>query len=825
MAEFNKDQNPLFPDNTSDSKGMRADTSLAGLFANAGDIAMAGVAVKDQSNLLQAQKAVNIGIDQINQDFSPPTSNLPKDIESYGKKLDVTRKAFLNGNLRESDYQSKIDSLSKQVRARFPGYRNEIDQMISSTLGQSTANDLRRTLMREWSSEVEAMDDDDKRFAIEVTAARQDGALPDGYDLRIAQGKPFTKEYTRSHMASFYSNKARVSSRSAWLDLKVKEGTATKDDLKKGASEELNFSTQRVYEGSLSVLGEKFPALREKLQKGLVKPLSPEEVAQVATSFSNMDNEIKSQLWTAMNHPRYAGLDFKEKQDLINSATAPLELMKEQIENGNYGLLKGSETINKTILQNDLRGWMEGPSGPSVRMINMAKTFADGNAMLDMALLQNPEMQDALRNATLSLTTGELFNPEHKSMQALTEDAKRKSGVIAPEVLKQTYQNSLKILSNKDVSLELAKQQVNLLFSEENQAFLEGFTQKSGWKLFDLMISPRMTERITELSKSDPSIGENYRNWVLNSGMALFNQDIANIRDNNQFGDTIMVKWDAKTGQFKEEINPESANRSAVRPTVGTVYEEWSTSAARDSMLKMNRYIRQLKPILDNEGASVEEAMTKMMERMGVTDVENQGSFFIRLYDAISKGAPQSAIGRALNYDEVYEDSLSKDPDLEGIDLDATGSGKLGSNTKLKQTIRKAEGTTQSYNTRYGGATDIELSLYDVGDVRDMAKIFGKKSGSSAIGAYQFMPDTIDRLVKLGVINEDDRFTPELQEKMADYLIAEATQGAKGREDAGKRLAKVWAGLPQGADNTSPYTGVGQNKGPTITWDELMASF
>ncbi len=60
---------------------------------------------------------------------------------------------------------------------------------------------------------------------------------------------------------------------------------------------------------------------------------------------------------------------------------------------------------------------------------------------------------------------------------------------------------------------------------------------------------------------------------------------------------------------------------------------------------------------------------------------------------------------------------------------------------------------------------------------------------------------------------------------MADYLITKAKSGAKNTAEFAKNLAGRWASLPQGPDNTSPYTGVGLNRGPTIKWDDLMASF
>lgn len=95
-----------------------------------------------------------------------------------------------------------------------------------------------------------------------------------------------------------------------------------------------------------------------------------------------------------------------------------------------------------------------------------------------------------------------------------------------------------------------------------------------------------------------------------------------------------------------------------------------------------------------------------------------------------------------------------------------------------------------------------------------------------AIGRYQFIPSTLRRLVsKLG-LHTDNRFSPQIQDQLADVLLVEAglnavKAGQIGRREFMGNLAKIWAGLPT-SSGKSHYDGYAGNKA-TITWARFEA--
>jgi hypothetical protein len=80
---------------------------------------------------------------------------------------------------------------------------------------------------------------------------------------------------------------------------------------------------------------------------------------------------------------------------------------------------------------------------------------------------------------------------------------------------------------------------------------------------------------------------------------------------------------------------------------------------------------------------------------------------------------------------------------------------------------------------------------------RDQGLIF-------AAGRYQIIPETLKGLVDSGIASKDEKFSPEVQDRLGMQLIKQtgATKlAAEGKYDeAQNALAKTWAGIPLATD-------------------------
>lgn len=142
---------------------------------------------------------------------------------------------------------------------------------------------------------------------------------------------------------------------------------------------------------------------------------------------------------------------------------------------------------------------------------------------------------------------------------------------------------------------------------------------------------------------------------------------------------------------------------------------------------------------------------------------------------------------------------------------------------RIRALIGWAEAGAQGYDAVQWGARvkppkrPTEMTLGEV-----FAWIEATPGQPHAIGYYQFIPATLARLVTRLDLGPDMRFTPALQDRLGDILLAEAGLPAfeAGRIDRVtfmNNLAKIWAGLPN-ASGKSHYQGFAGNAA-SISWE------
>jgi conjugal transfer mating pair stabilization protein TraG len=135
-----------------------------------------------------------------------------------------------------------------------------------------------------------------------------------------------------------------------------------------------------------------------------------------------------------------------------------------------------------------------------------------------------------------------------------------------------------------------------------------------------------------------------------------------------------------------------------------------------------------------------------------------------------------------------------------------------------------------NYNAWYGDAAQdrVDLSRFTVDQVRDLQADLVRSNGGSAVGRYQFLDDTLDGLVDRLGLNGNERFSPELQDRLALQLARDAGMedwigGRISDERFAESLSQVWAGLPRDESNESYYEGIQGNRA-TVDWNTVIAA-
>ncbi len=93
-----------------------------------------------------------------------------------------------------------------------------------------------------------------------------------------------------------------------------------------------------------------------------------------------------------------------------------------------------------------------------------------------------------------------------------------------------------------------------------------------------------------------------------------------------------------------------------------------------------------------------------------------------------------------------------------------------------------------------------------------------------AIGRYQFIPETLRNVVVQAGFGPDTRFTPQVQDRLADILLEDAgfsdfLEGRISRHRFMENLARIWAAFPT-SSGRSHYHGIAGNRA-VISWNEF----
>jgi hypothetical protein len=199
-----------------------------------------------------------------------------------------------------------------------------------------------------------------------------------------------------------------------------------------------------------------------------------------------------------------------------------------------------------------------------------------------------------------------------------------------------------------------------------------------------------------------------------------------------------------------------------------------------------------------------------------------RGSLFSSTPAVMQVTASGVFVGRAEG--GLFADRPAHDP----VFPDGVGTGIAGSDVQvIRALIQEAESRSGGYDAVQYGARikpakpPTQMTLAQIFDWIDETP-----GQPHAIGRYQFIPPTLRRVVEKTGVSMAQKFSPAVQDRLADVLLAEAglhrfRSGTLEQHAFMNNLAKIWAGLPN-SSGRSHYDGYAGNKA-AISWSRFDA--
>ncbi|MDD3793746.1 MAG: hypothetical protein PHI37_02955 [Candidatus Gracilibacteria bacterium] len=192
---------------------------------------------------------------------------------------------------------------------------------------------------------------------------------------------------------------------------------------------------------------------------------------------------------------------------------------------------------------------------------------------------------------------------------------------------------------------------------------------------------------------------------------------------------------------------------------------------------------------------------------------EQRDNFVLALLKETSSNWKEKAKDYGIKEEKIERYSRNVNQKIS-FDLSILQDGDRG----LLDFISHAEGTNLNYNAIFGNGNQnkIDFTSMSLGEILNYQSEYKRKMGSAAIGKYQFMDYTLRDMINRYDISKDEKFTPEMQDKLAYIKLQEKglndfKNGIISKSDFQFRLSQEWSSIAKNDSGLSYYHGDSMN--------------
>jgi hypothetical protein len=794
MAAFAKELQDQGQSFTGYSKGGIPNRAFEALFEGVGQAVQGTAHALDQNVQSNIREDVYQGVDAANDAIGvdsgaivgdaklggpSPSQPLPNEISEAKIVLDRISNARNSGALKESHYWGKLETMVKGLRQRYPGYREQIDNIVSDVTGTTPANALRASLLNEMDAESRGMEDSKKYERTFIT--NNLGDVPEALRLRYEGGEDVFPQIvsevsSRQRIRNTYEDAKRE------FDHQANEKKVIIEDVIETGRGEVNALLNRSQADALYVAGANYDeVIKNATAAASDKIISGDERLEIESQLRNLEFAWRQGVEKLIVDPWPTdrgvpgvnsydkALDQKTKDEMRAQVTSRIASLKDMLLNQQTGLLGLNAAYIEATKSATAAEILKGDDFWKVSAAIQAIT--GGSEMFNSMALKDPELMSAAIKSTQKLILGKVATGGYDTYTDVITDLQQNK-VNDPEAYVATIENSIQLLTDPESPIEMVENAAKTIFSPAGRDFLTKFDEGDRLKVYSSFYSHSAT----------------YNFKVLFGTKA---NDLQEAFDNaNINGQQAELIYNAEINQFEYEFTADPSAMDSPFPDMQLQIQAAQDFQIDGGVKELNTYLKLLDPILEVTGEDPAEVTEKLMKTLGIE------------FETEAVDDNQGVTGDA------------GEQTLEGIQLASFRDAGGGTDQELLDMIGVAEGA--DYNT-FSGGSDQSLTGMTVGEVRALQANWSSVPGSksSASGKYQIIQPTMDFLINNGTLDPDEPFDEEAQDRAAMALLRRRgyDQFKAGKLDGDSFLANVaeeWASVPN-ASGLSAYAGDGLN--------------
>lgn len=841
MAEFNPDvQEQNMPDWQRTSKGTSGDTSMGTLFSGIGNAVSGVVQTGDNFVKNTIEDASRYSKESIDNEMGVNSQQYPVDLPASQTLLQNMTAAKNQGKISDEYYWQRMSNTMKGLRARFPGYEKEVDQIFSRVTGQNPANAFRDQL---WSNISAA-------GAASRTAADKDADFVRNHAQYLSPAEQNDPALGTDQKIARINARQSQDYQAAEMDRRAKYDQNGAGDLYNQRTNQIAARGIEYINSALGSNSASFSDIMQRFSKG--GTISPENKNLLNQALDGAIGKMNADMTQLAAQPGYNRISTSDASNARDKALEGLKQLKTMVNDGQYDQaaqlaaslnFQSDKRIQAAVQQYPMLGGVNAITklaGPQAgQMVYNQWMSKDGGA----AQFLDWTAKNFSGNIGAGIATGQM------SMGDAAKAIVTNPGISDPK------QRAQLVLSTLDAFRNFAgadfKQNPGQVNDFVKKVYGEDIGQNGLWRavsdqdkitLYTQMFDPRITDKVVK--SGDSATIQSYQNSAISYAQALpaIREAAGTTAEKAPFLKFTDVTFNPQTNRLEVTTTPEGQEWGKTHGSDLAFAQRTLGTAVTD----LNRVVGVMAPLYKAQGIDPKEGVNQLLVSLGGNASPSKDNPNI-----FSWAAQQLGLAKKEDVTEGGNSTLATTPEAKGPELsspekeaglpeisekditpnipDAAALQKMretgpisgsGSGDAMLSLIGRAEGTDKTgngYNTSLAngallpGGKEMNLTSMSVGEIRQLQQQMlqspNNRWNSSAIGRYQVVGKTLQGLIDRGVVSVNDKFDEATQDKIAKTLIEDSgyskwKAGQMSDAEFSRNLSGQWASLA----NTSGKT-------------------
>lgn len=657
MASFSPQlpnvQDTGIPNLTGVSQGTGPNKTFDAIFSGLTKTAINTQAIADVNEQKDIRTDAQGVFDSTNQEFglNPPT---PGSMQSELERMQSLQAAVDQGKISEVNYYGRLATLSKQLRSKYPGYEDIVDQTIQQVTGTRPANAYRDAIFQQiGQAQADASSEEKYKRTYDKENA---GILSVLYgDDYFANPSKYNFNKTQADVARWKGRATKIDADQKDLALMASQNEFNDKRATKAVDQDFSF----IVDSSLNHLtGANGPSAQAQIDQFVANGGgTPEELNTFITNISKTESDLRAQL-IIRGRQQYVATGIMKQDDVnkaIDAAMYPLTKAKEAVLGGDFKLASKFATINKAITDQQSSELFQDPTyraGMGLNTISqvLGETF----------ITNNPDNVTHLQNLATEIAGQTIAGRQNivKNTVELGND----------KLSRQVLDTSFKALQDPNLKGKDFSNLVDQYFGKDAVDFMSPKVVASEdlETIFTKFLNPNVTAAIVQRGSKEDL--EKYTNWALDkvASIPAFRAAAGDVNTVSNF-DNLTVTFDPKTMRVVLSNSDNSANS-----TENQFYGRTANA--------FNKVMTVMQPILEANGIQGEDVAKRVLERLNVsTGPHSTPSIFKKMWDSLPSDLTAPLSSKIPNAGQIIQEVPDGSSPIDFLSPIVKGAKQIGS--------------------------------------------------------------------------------------------------------------------------------------------------